>query len=78
MSRERCPRKPQTPLEESVRRAARRAAENFEMDYNSGDEIHVLDQSRAETRFYNTRLAVEHPEMRDRFVREALCWWRTL
>ncbi len=73
--RARCPGKPQTALEERVRRVARRAAENFDVESNSE---RVLTKERAEQRFYNTSLAVEHPGSRERFVREALCWWRTL
>ena len=73
-----CPSKPQTELEERVQRIARRAAENFEMEENYGDTMKVLDTHRAETRFWNTSLSREHPETRDRFVREAVCWWRRL
>lgn len=76
--RARCPGKPQTELEERVRRVARRAAENWEVEHNYGDTVKVLDRDRATTRFWNTRLASDHPEMQDRFVREAICWWRSL
>jgi hypothetical protein len=75
MARTSCPRKPQTPLEERVRRVARKAAENFDFESNSE---RTLTKERAEQRFYNTTLSAEHPEVRERFVREALCWWRQL